>query len=300
MKIKSTYIVLVFVLGAMHFSSAQSLLDKLNAEPLNGPLYTLATFKATRISIGHSVETRKKNVLEISVMSRFWNLHERTKNRFIADKISNRFGLDYGLSDRLTLGVGFSTLNNIFDTYLKYRLIQQQDNGPNKFSITLLQSAAHLNHKTPPSPGSKPYASISGNSFSDKLTLTSQVLIARKFTRNFSLQISPTFIRKNTAISPSDDQNQFAVGFGGRYKVANHVSIVSEYYYVTNPIKSFETHDAFAIGANWELSDLMLQFKMTNTPNFVEGVVLSQTRRPFNFKDGNFFFGFHATFFLQL
>lgn len=293
MKNKSTYLVLLFVISAMHFSTAQSLLDKLNAEPINNPLYTLATFKSTRISIGHSVETRKKGSFEISVMSRFWNIPQGTENRFIADKLSNRFGLDYGLSDRFTLGVGFSTFNNITDTFLKYRLMRQQDNGPNKFSITLFQNATHRENKTA-------YGTSSGASFSDKLTFTTQLLIARKFTRNLSFQISPTFIQRKTAVSLLDDKNQFAIGFGGRYKVGNHVSIVSEYYYVTDPLKAIDTKGAFSLGANWELSDIMLQFKMTNTPNFVEDSFITQTRKPFNFKDGNFFFGFHATFFLQL
>lgn len=293
MKNKRAHFLLLFIIGAIHFSSAQSLLDRLKEESTNDPLYTLATFKSTRISIGHSVETRKKNSFEISVMSRFWNLPVRTENRFIADKISNRFGLDYAFSDRLTWGVGFSTLNNITDTFLKYRLLRQQDNGPNKFSITLFQSATHRAKQTQ-------YAVSLGNSFSDNLTFTTQLLLARKFTRNLSLQISPTFVQRNTAISPWDDKNQFAIGFGGRYKIGRHLSLVSEYYYVTKPLKAIETYGAFSLGANWELSDIMLQFKMTNNGNFVEDAFITQTRKPFSFKDGDFFFGFHATFYLQL
>ncbi|MFY0628988.1 MAG: hypothetical protein JXR05_01335 [Flavobacteriaceae bacterium] len=294
MKNKRTHILLLFIVGAIHFSAGQSLLDRLKSESKNDPSYTLATFKSTRISIGHSVETRKKNSFEISVMSRFWNLPVRTENRFIADKLSNRFGLDYAFSDRLTWGVGFSTLNNITDTFLKYRLLRQQDNGPNKFSITLLQTATHTDVK------GGPYASSTEGSFSDKLAFTSQILIARKFTRNLSLQISPTLITRNVPVTPWDDKSQFAIGFGGRYKLGGHFSIVSEYYHVTNPLKRIETYGAFSLGANWELSDIMLQFKMTNNGNFVEDAFITQTRKPFNFKDGNFFFGFHATFYLQL
>lgn len=292
MKIKSTFFVLIALLGGMSVSSSQSLLEKLEAESSKDPLYTLATFKSTRISIGHSVETRKKNTLEISAMNRFWNLPKETSNAFIADKMSARFGMEYGISDRLTYGLGFSTLNSILDNFLKYRLIRQQDSGPNKLSITLFQSVTHT--------GKNVYNPISGNNFNDRLAFTTQILLARKFTRNFSLQLSPTFIKRNTVISTIDDKSQFAVGFGGRYKVGNHVSIVSEYFYVTNPIESSKTYGAFSLGTNWELSDLLLQFKLTNTGHFVENVFITQTQRNFSFRDGHLFFGFHATFFLQL
>lgn len=289
MKNKSKLLVFSFFIINIYYVEAQSLLDQLKAEPIDTVFYTEATFKGTRIGVGHSIETRKKNVLEISVMNRFWNLPTETSNSFIADKMSSRFGLDYSFTDRLTYGVGFSTLNNVLDNYLKYRLIRQQDNGTNKFSLTLLQSATHR--------------SIPGNTnanFQDRLSFTTQLLLARKFSRNFSFQIAPTFIHRGRVNSDLDDNNQFAVGFAGRYRIKGHVSIFSEYFYVANPLESIETFGVFSLGVNWELSDLLLQFKMTNTGNFVEDAFITQTRNNFNFRDGNFFFGFHATYFIQL
>jgi hypothetical protein len=271
---------------------AQNLLDKLNDEPQAVDTYTMSTFKATRISIGHSVETRKKNTLEISFMSRYWNVPNSSGNAFVADKMSARFGLDYGISDRLTIGFGTSAPNGVADMYLKYRLLCQTDDGKNPFSISLLQTATYRTRRLNG-------ITLRGNS-GDKFAFTTQALIARKFTRDFSLQISPTFIHRTSSRSPLDDHNHFAIGFGGRYKLSNHVSLVSEYYYVANELESRKTFGAFALGANWEVSKLMLQFKMTNNPFFVEDTFITQTIRNFNTNDGNFFFGFHATYHLQL
>ena len=89
------------------------------------------------------------------------------------------------------------------------------------------------------------------------------------------------------------------MGFGARYKVGKHVSIAGEYYYVANPIQSINAYNPFALGVNWELSDLMLQFKLTHTPHFVEDAFITRSLRNFNFRDGNLFFGFHATYFIQ-
>ena len=287
---KNKLIICCVFVASIYNAGAQSLLDQLRKEVVDTVFYTEATFKGTRVGVGHSVETRKKNSLEISVMNRFWNLPEGSgsENSFVADRMSSRFGIDYSFSDRLTYGVGFSTLNNVLDNYLKYRLVQQQDNGPNKFSLTLLQSATH-----------RSIPENTNANFNDRLAFTTQILLARKFTRHFSFQISPTFIHRSTANS-LDDNNQFAVGFAGRYKLKGHASIFSEYFYVANELNSVETFGVFSLGVNWELSDLLLQFKMTNTGNFVEDAFITQTRRNFNFKDGNFFFGFHATYFIQL
>ncbi|WP_420573302.1 DUF5777 family beta-barrel protein [Kordia sp.] len=291
---KSKLLIFVLFLSISPFVTAQNLLDKLNNEQQDIDNYTMATFKGTHISIGHSVETRKKNTLEISFMSLYWNIPNSNGRSFVADKMSARFGLDYGISDRLTFGFGYSagSPSGILDSYLKYRLFRQTDDGKNPFSVTLLQTAAYRTRFL--------NGIESRRDFGSKLAFASQVLIARKFSRNFSLQVSPTFIHRASSRSPLDDLNHFAIGFGARYKLNNHVSIVSEYYYLANELESRETFGAFSLGANWEVSKLLLQFKMTNNPFFNEDTFITQTTRNFNFNDGNFFFGFHATYFIQL
>jgi hypothetical protein len=291
---KRVFILSLILVGTTLSTWAQeSLFESMKKVQIDTTLYTIATFQATRIQLSHSVETRKKNVLEISAMTRYWNTPTETSNAFVADRMSARFGLEYGISDRLTFGAGFSTINSISDVFLKYRLLRQQDNGKNAFSITVLQAVSHNGDN------SSFYNNSNADSFGDALSFTTQLLIAKKYSRNFSFQLMPTFIKKNTTLWPTDDESQFGLGFGARYKVGRHVAIASEYYYVTNPIESFQTYSPFSLGVNWELSDLMLQFKMTNTPNFVEEAFITRTRRNFNFKDGNFFFGFHATYFIQ-
>ncbi|WP_298897548.1 DUF5777 family beta-barrel protein [uncultured Psychroserpens sp.] len=290
---KSKILQFVLFLSIPSCLSSQNLLDKLANEDLETKNYVMSTFKGTRLSIGHSIETRKKNTLEISFMSRYWNVPQETSNSFIADRMCTRVGLDYGISDRLTFGIGSGNPNGIIDSYLKYRLFQQSTTKKGSpVGITLLQTSTYRTR------------SIKGierrNTFGEKLAFTTQLLIARKITRDFSLQISPTFVHRTSSNFSVDDHNHFAVGFGSRYKVSNHVSIVSEYYYVANPLKSIETFGAFSLGANWEVSDLLLQFKMTNNQIFTEDAFITQTAQNFNFRDGNFFFGFHATYHIQL
>lgn len=94
--------------------------------------------------------------------------------------------------------------------------------------------------------------------FLDKTAFTIQLLIARKLNSNFSLQVSHTFVHRSLSSNSIDDNTHFVVGFWGRYKISYHLSIVFEYYYLANKLESIDTYGAFALGANWEVSSLIL------------------------------------------
>lgn len=294
MRTRRVTLFILFFIGILGHTLGQDLLSQLNEIPFEEPQYVMSTFKGNRLSIGHSVETRKKGALELTFMSRFWNIQEPMNDNFIADRMCARFGVDYAFTDRFTAGVGYGPPNGIIDAYVKYRIIRQGiDGSGSPVGITGLQTGTYR---------SRQLTGVEDRTgdFIDRTAYTSQLLIARKISTDFSLQISPTFVHRSSSSSPLDDNNHFALGFGGRYKVGNHVSVVSEYYYVANPIESIQTFDAFALGVNWDVRNILLQFTMTNNQIFTEDTFITQTFRNFNFKDGNFFFGFNATYYLQL
>jgi len=292
MKNNTYHIALLLVLALVTTAKSQSLLEEVEKEYTDQKVYAEATFKTTVLALGQSVQTRRSGTLELSANSRFWNIPLRTQG-FLADRMSTRFGLSFAATDRFTLGFGATTFDGIWDANLKYKAIRQVAKGKGSpFSVTLFQNMAVRTN---------PNRSINqSNGFADKRSFTTQVLLARKFTRNFSLQLSPTFIHRGSSISADDPVNHFALGMGGRYRLGGHVSISSEYYYLANPLESITTFDAFAIGVNWEMTDLMLQFHLTNAPNMAEDGFITQTRNNFNTRDGNLFFGFNATFVLHL
>lgn len=286
-------ILIVFFVGISSSLHSQNLLDKLNKEFPDTPVYEIATFKTTRIGLGHAIETRKKGTLEISLYNRYWNIPNFEGQRFLADVVSTRYGLGYSFSDNFTFGLGYTNHDKITDGFAKYKILKQRQNSKKGFvSITLVQGFSHRNIENT---NTTLYESVTT---SDKYAFTSQILVARKLNPDFSLQITPTFIHRESSSLTDDLNNQFAIGFGGRHKIGGHASIVSEYFYVANPLKSVDTYNVFMVGVNWEVSDLMLQFQITNARNFAEDTFITQTRNNFNSKDGNFHFGFNVTFVL--
>lgn len=59
-------------------------------------------------------------------------------------------------------------------------------------------------------------------SINDRTAYVGQLLIARKFSPNFSLQLMPTFVHKNAVDKTIESNDQIAIGIGGRYKVSKH------------------------------------------------------------------------------
>ncbi|MEN1785579.1 MAG: DUF5777 family beta-barrel protein [Bacteroidota bacterium] len=289
MKIKTFFFALcLFILGK---ATAQKDLLASLLEEQDSAFYTAAVFKTTRIAIGHSIETRKRGTTQLSLMTRYWDTPSPKSNSFVADKMTARLGVDYAFSDRFTAGGGMATLDGIADVFLKYRLLRQKSNGKPWLGVTLVQTTSYR---------TKNFNNLNQTeNFLDKLSFTSQVLLGKKLTRNFSLQVAPTYIHRVSSQSPADDSNHFAVGFGGRYKLSNHLSLVSEYYWIANELASRNTFGAFVVGTNWELGDIILQFKLTNARNFAEDTFITQTPVNFNTRRGNLSFGFHVNYIIH-
>jgi opacity protein-like surface antigen len=271
----------------------QDMLTKLEKEYPIKPIYELATFKTTRIGLGHSIEMRKKGALEISLFNRFWNREDDSRKRVVPDEVSLRFGLNYAITDNFTIGGGYTNFDGITDGFIKYKILRQQKNTSKApVSIVFFQGVSNRNKVDFESNLYAEDEIINSNVYS----FVSQALIAKKFNQNFSIQLTPTFIHRDKSIFIDQPKNQFAVGLGARYKLGGHISLVSEYYYTINPVSA---NNPFMIGVNWELSHLLLQFQMTNTRSFVEDAFITQTQNTFNFADGNFHFGFNAIFVLH-
>lgn len=288
--LKTRLVLSLLTLWAIQNLNSQDLLSILDGETTDSN-YVPSTFKMTRIAFGHSTEVRPKNVMEVFVANRFWNLPLEQSQSFIADRMSTRFALEYSFSDRFTYGIGATTFDGLFDSFFKYRIATQKSNDGWPFTITLFQNVSY---------DSSPIANTAIlDDFSDRVSFTSQVLLSKRFSKNFSFQVSPTLVNRGLELSPEDPELIFSIGAGARYKLGSHLSIVSEYYHVFNEIESTQTFAPVAFGVNWELGDIMLQFMLTNSFFMVEDAFITRTRNNFNFRNPNLNFGFNATYIIH-
>lgn len=282
-----------FLLCAVFNSNAQDLLDILEDEVPKTPMYTQATFKTNRVVLSQSVETRKEGTLEFILGTRYWNIpNNENSQSFGADRFSAHYGMQYAFTDKFTLGAGISSADGIINAFAKYRLVRQRQDKNVPLGITLLQGTSY-------------YSRSSGiftlpQDASDRISYITQVIIARKFNQNLSLQLMPTYIRAGARQPIIGEIDLLALGFAGRYKLGNHVSLTSEYSYMLNRNEGVEGFNTFALGINWEVGDLIMQFSMSNNKSFDDIAAISFSPNNFHFRPGGLHIGVNAIYVLHL
>src|SRR5450432_4258616 len=108
---------ILFAIPQLVSAQDNDLLNKLNdSMSVNGQKsYTTGTFKATHIVNMQTVEGPAKGAMIFLIQHRFGALNSGSYNFFGLDNAVLRLGLDYGLCDRLTIGIGRSSYLKTFD-----------------------------------------------------------------------------------------------------------------------------------------------------------------------------------------
>ena len=73
------------------------------------PIYESASFKTNRIINLHSLDNTPFGVLDFKISLRFGFVNSGIQELFGLDNATIRLGLDYGLSDLITIGIGRSS-----------------------------------------------------------------------------------------------------------------------------------------------------------------------------------------------
>ncbi len=271
---------------------AQDLLQQLNhltADSLRRA-YVAATFKGTRVINGQSIETPGAGSLLFLISHRFGTLNSGAYNFFGLDQATIRLGLEYGLTDRLAVGVGRSSLEKTFDGFGKYRLLRQSTGPrPVPVSVTVLASAALTSLRFEPAPE---------RTTASRLTYTYQALLARKFSPRLSGQLMPTLVHRNFVDLRRDQNNVYALGLAARQKLTKRVALSGEYYYLLPGPTRDDFRNSLALGFDIETGGHVFQLHVTNSQGMIEKFFIPQTTG--NFFKGDLFFGFNISRAFQL
>ena len=265
--------------------SQDSLLSMLDDSSRTGTTFPVkSTFKAIHIINAQTVESPAKHDLNFIIMHRFGQLNDGAYNFFGLDNASIRLGLDYGITDRLGVGIGRSSLEKTFDGYAKYRLIDQTD-GAKKFPVTISVLGA-LNHMT-----LRLDTTVSAK---NKTTYVLEALIARKFSSALSLQISPTYIHFNRYPATRQAEDLFATMIGGRLKFTKRMAVTAEFNYIPEGKRDdLNIKNSLSLGFDIETGGHVFQLVFTNSGGMIESQYVGKTIG--NWGDGDIFFGFNIT-----
>jgi len=270
--------------------SQEDLLKELQQSKVKEKEYVSSTFKGSRLINGQTIETRYKGELEFIFAHRFGPMNGGLYELYGLDQAYVRIGLEYGLSDRLGVGIGRNSVDKTVDGFLRFKALRQSKAGM-PISLTAFGIMAV---KTSPKDENAGY----DITFQDRTSYTAQLLIARKFTPALSLQLMPSYVHKNTVDQSIEDNDQIALGVGGRIKVSRSVALTTEYYYRFNVHDNNPYYNSIGFGVDIETGGHVFQIVITNSRGLTERAFITETTG--EFFDGDIHLGFNVTRIFQL
>ena len=244
-------------------------------------------FKSTRVINGHSIEHLANGVLDFRISHRFGRINGGAYELFGLDKATIRLGLDYGITDRLTVGFGRSSSKKEVDGFIKYRLFwQATGKGAVPFSMILV-SGMTINGLHYPNPEQTNY-------YSSRLAYYYQVLLGRKFSESFSFQLSPTMVHRNMVDLTVNRHDLYALGISARYKFTKRMALMTEYFYIL-PGDAMDTKykNSLSLGLDIETGGHVFQLHFTNSLGMNERAFITETDGEWG--KGDIQFGFNVS-----
>lgn len=289
---KKLYILIITILCFVtNIYSQDDLLSILDNEVEAETIYTIATFKSTRIVNGHSVERMKKRQLDFRINHRFGKLNSGIYELFGLDNALINFSFDYGINDWLMVGLRRGTNKKTIDGSLKFSILRQSA-GKVNMPVSL---SYYVNSSLKTIRGYEDLPDMKKGDFIDfmhRMAFCHQILVARKFSEKLSLQLTPSYVHRNY-VKQEENNDIFAVGLGGRYKFIRRVAFTFEYFYADNVTRENEYTYPLAIGFDIETGGHVFQLFVTNSKPMTEDGFIGETTG--SWLDGGIYFGFNIS-----
>ena len=242
-----------------------------------------STFKGVKIVNSQSVELVSKGDLLFLIQHRFGTLNSGAYNLYGLDNAHVRFGLDYGLNDWSSVGLGRSSFLKVIDGNAKIKLVRQSK-GKEFFPFSIVwYSSAFFNQAIWKDMQAVDYL------FSDQMSYVHQLLVARKINSALSIQLSPTFVHKNI-VSKANANDLLSVGLGARHKLTSRISLNVEYFIQLDNHKSV---NPFSLGFDIETGGHVFQLHLSNSAAMFERAFIHETNGEWS--NGDIYFGFNIS-----
>ena len=253
------------------------------------------TFKDTRVINTQSAETLPARKMDFRVSHRFGDLAGSNggwPNFYgLEDAADVLIGIDYGITDRLTVGLnrskGAGPLTQLVNGTLKFKLVSQsvEEGAPFTLSVlggTSLSTVSRIDD---------PNILTSFPRTIHRLIYNTQLLFARKFSEGFSLQISPGYVYRNLVLD-NDENGLFNLGFAARLQITKVFGVIVD---TTIPFSELRTSEEgfyipLGFGLEIDTGGHVFQINLTNATGLAPTDYIPNTRS--NWLDGEFRLGF--------
>lgn len=244
--------------------------------------YEIAIFKGLKVINFESTKLVSNKGFSFIVSHRFGTVKDGFQNLFGLDQAVTHLNFVYGISENVNISASRSSNQKIYELGSKIRLVKQRK-GENPFNIVV-------------------YSSVLANTgldkdnlpkleFKHRLSYVAQLLVSRKMNSKLSFILSPTFFHDNYISNDYQNNSQYGIGFGGRYKMGKRWSLNTEYGVHLNRSNNSLYNNPFSIGVDLETGGHVFQLHFTNSQSMnTNGVFGTSTG---DWKEGDVYFGFN-------
>lgn len=310
MLLKKSISIFVFSLAATGLFSQDdllSLLDSTGAKKTHERV--IATFKTSKIINAQSIETVKGGTMDFRITHRFGNIGTASggggHTLYGFDNSTDiRIAFDFGITDKLTLGVGRSKMNELIDGMVKYRFLSQTTDNHIPLSAAFYGDMSYN-----PQDAKQFYTGVVRTpEFHEndvhRFAYTAQLLLARKFGSRLSIQLIPTFQHRNFVLgninpdnSAEETNDLISIGGGFRLKITKRVSLIADYFYTLSPYRTNNSATPFynplAVGIEIETGGHVFHLNFTNAAGIIENNFIPNTTD--TWLKGGYKFGFNIS-----
>jgi hypothetical protein len=253
------------------------------------------TFMAPRNINVLTVHNLAQGELHYSIMHTFGYVNSGYQSLWGIDDGANiRLSFEYGLTDKLSVGFGRSSFDKIVDFTARYHVLSQLSDDSMPVSVSF-SGGFGMN--------TSEYAYLenlgqNGYSISDRLNIYSSLLIARKFTDRFSLQLSPGFVHFNRVgiqvrIEDPNQSTYFTLGVSSRYKVSPRGAVTFQFIPALSGQR--DNHN-FAIGYDIETGGHVFQLFLSTSQALNDSYLIASENGSISEREFRFGFNINRLF----
>ncbi|MDC1310045.1 DUF5777 family beta-barrel protein [Flavobacteriaceae bacterium] len=277
---KFYFFVITLLFGCFTFGQ-NSLLNEISAESDYENTFQMPAFKAMKVVNNQSTKLAGKGDLYLYVGHRFGAIKGGIGSLFGLDYANTKIEMLYGLFSEVQVGFSRESFKKTYNLHVKYGIKKQTSSFP--VSIVGYNS---INLDT--SLDENVYPNLNYN---ERYVYISQLLVSRRFSDNFSLQLSPSVIKHNFLTTQAKTDYNYVLNTGSRLKISKRSSFNIDYSYHLNRLKNSIEKNVLSVGVDMETGGHVFQLLFSNTQASDEAGVLTGAEG--DWLKGGVFFGFN-------
>lgn len=274
--------------------------DSTQTEPKPEKEFVKKTFENGIFINNQTVEGTSKKSLGFIIQHRFGKMVDERNLYGIFSSANIRLGLDYGITKRISVGFG-ATKGMLYDLAWKGILLKQAKSGGMPVTVTYFgnvvartgQNRGFINQKNE-------------YTFANRCTFFNELMIARKFNKAISWQVSGSYSYFNLVADSTLNHGIIGLSTIAQWRITSLLSLQVEFDYPLNPDKVVDPADPMGMkkinlqkpnlsfGLEYSTGQHQFQIFATTADNIHPQGVMGENTNDFT-KKHNMLIGFNIT-----